>query len=257
MLPNRQKKIDLSKLSPEDQKLFKLYGKLPTGKDILNRSLKERKYFDSHDSADLVSLQNSYSILKEQKEDLQKQLKIREDEVKWGKNQLEIKDNQIREISNERDENERKLTLSQKEVERIAELLNNLQITSNNKNDEIKKQRDKLQQKEREITELRARLGTLSPEQVLHSKIFSEEKGLDNEIRSMSLPRPTVMSLCDAYENLELAYRDNNRDNINTAKNNIKSIKQELFAFAEEKNLNTDDLHNKIYQSCEKLAKLR
>jgi len=51
MLPIRQKKVDLTGFTEEERKLFRLYGKLPTGKDVLNRSLKERKYFDSGDYA--------------------------------------------------------------------------------------------------------------------------------------------------------------------------------------------------------------
>ncbi|PKI84460.1 hypothetical protein MVES1_001813 [Malassezia vespertilionis] len=38
-------------LSEEDQKLFRLYGKLPNRKDLLANKLKERKYFDSGDYA--------------------------------------------------------------------------------------------------------------------------------------------------------------------------------------------------------------
>lgn len=38
-------------LSEEEQKLFRLYGKLPNRKDILGNKLKERKYFDSGDYA--------------------------------------------------------------------------------------------------------------------------------------------------------------------------------------------------------------
>ncbi|CAG8634677.1 120_t:CDS:2, partial [Acaulospora colombiana] len=39
------------KLTEEERKLFRLYGRLPTGKDILSHKLKERKYFDSGDYA--------------------------------------------------------------------------------------------------------------------------------------------------------------------------------------------------------------
>lgn len=38
-------------LSEEEQKLFRLYGKLPNRKDLLQNKLKERKYFDSGDYA--------------------------------------------------------------------------------------------------------------------------------------------------------------------------------------------------------------
>jgi hypothetical protein len=39
------------KLTEEEQKLFRLYGKLPNKKDLLQNKLKERKYFDSGDYA--------------------------------------------------------------------------------------------------------------------------------------------------------------------------------------------------------------
>jgi len=38
-------------MSAEEQKVFRLYGKLPTKKDLLQNKLKERKYFDSGDYA--------------------------------------------------------------------------------------------------------------------------------------------------------------------------------------------------------------
>lgn len=51
MLPAKKNKIDISSLSEEEQKLFRLYGKLPSKKDILSNKLKDRKYFDSGDYA--------------------------------------------------------------------------------------------------------------------------------------------------------------------------------------------------------------
>jgi hypothetical protein len=51
MNPHQQNKVDISKLSPEEAKLFRLYGKLPNKKDLLQNKLKERKYFDSGDYA--------------------------------------------------------------------------------------------------------------------------------------------------------------------------------------------------------------
>ncbi|KAI4180131.1 MAG: hypothetical protein L6R41_007433 [Letrouitia leprolyta] len=38
-------------MTEEEQKLFRLYGKLPNKKDLLQNKLKERKYFDSGDYA--------------------------------------------------------------------------------------------------------------------------------------------------------------------------------------------------------------
>ncbi|GMM44568.1 phosphatase regulator [Pichia kluyveri] len=43
--------VDLSSLSPQELKLYKLYGKLPKTNDILRGKLKDRKFFDSGDYA--------------------------------------------------------------------------------------------------------------------------------------------------------------------------------------------------------------
>ncbi|RPB28573.1 hypothetical protein L211DRAFT_745537, partial [Terfezia boudieri ATCC MYA-4762] len=51
MLPHQKNKVDINSLSEEEQKLFRLYGKLPSRKDVLGQKLKERKYFDSGDYA--------------------------------------------------------------------------------------------------------------------------------------------------------------------------------------------------------------
>ncbi|KAK3710060.1 hypothetical protein LTR37_010491 [Vermiconidia calcicola] len=51
MNPHQKNKVDINKLSEEEQKLFRLYGKLPNKKDLLQNKLKERKYFDSGDYA--------------------------------------------------------------------------------------------------------------------------------------------------------------------------------------------------------------
>ncbi|KAJ5343857.1 hypothetical protein MYU51_002269 [Penicillium brevicompactum] len=51
MNPHQQNKVDISSLSPEEQRLLRLYGKMPTKKDVLQNKLKERKYFDSGDYA--------------------------------------------------------------------------------------------------------------------------------------------------------------------------------------------------------------
>jgi len=51
MLPARRNKVDLSSMTEEELKLFRLYGKLPTHKNVLNKMQKDRKYFDSGDYA--------------------------------------------------------------------------------------------------------------------------------------------------------------------------------------------------------------
>src|ERR1700722_4365826 len=44
-------KHNMKSLSPDEQRLFRLYGKLPSKSDHLAKHLKERKYFDSGDYA--------------------------------------------------------------------------------------------------------------------------------------------------------------------------------------------------------------
>ncbi|SCU95921.1 LANO_0E11870g1_1 [Lachancea nothofagi CBS 11611] len=44
-------KADTSKMTPQEVKLYKLYGKLPSKKDLFKHKLQERKYFDSGDYA--------------------------------------------------------------------------------------------------------------------------------------------------------------------------------------------------------------
>ncbi|CAK7267547.1 hypothetical protein SEPCBS119000_002609 [Sporothrix epigloea] len=51
MNPHQRNKVDVSSLSPDEQRLFRLYGKLPSRSDHFAKHLKERKYFDSGDYA--------------------------------------------------------------------------------------------------------------------------------------------------------------------------------------------------------------
>ncbi|KAI0105152.1 Endosulfine-domain-containing protein [Hypoxylon sp. NC0597] len=51
MNPHQKNKIDVKSLSPDEQRLFRLYGKLPSKSDHFAKHLKERKYFDSGDYA--------------------------------------------------------------------------------------------------------------------------------------------------------------------------------------------------------------
>lgn len=49
--PKNTQHIDLSKLSPQELKIYKLYGKLPTTQQILASKFHDKKYFDSGDYA--------------------------------------------------------------------------------------------------------------------------------------------------------------------------------------------------------------
>lgn len=49
--PKNTQNLDLSKLSPQELKIFKMYGKLPTTQQILSSKFQDKKYFDSGDYA--------------------------------------------------------------------------------------------------------------------------------------------------------------------------------------------------------------
>ncbi|KAK7749169.1 hypothetical protein SLS62_008350 [Diatrype stigma] len=51
MNPHQKNKVDIKSLTPDEQRLFRLYGKLPSKSDHFAKHLKERKYFDSGDYA--------------------------------------------------------------------------------------------------------------------------------------------------------------------------------------------------------------
>jgi hypothetical protein len=53
IIMSSSEEVDVSKLSPQEQKIYKLYGKLPTRQQILKNKLNtsERKFFDSGDYA--------------------------------------------------------------------------------------------------------------------------------------------------------------------------------------------------------------
>ncbi|KAK7208421.1 camp-regulated phosphoprotein/endosulfine conserved region-domain-containing protein [Myxozyma melibiosi] len=49
--PARNNKVDIASLSPEEQRILNMYGRLPSSHDIIQKKLNDRKYFDSGDYA--------------------------------------------------------------------------------------------------------------------------------------------------------------------------------------------------------------
>lgn len=49
--PTNEQGLDLSKLSPQELRVFKMYGKLPTTHQVLASRFQDKKYFDSGDYA--------------------------------------------------------------------------------------------------------------------------------------------------------------------------------------------------------------
>lgn len=57
--PSNTQGLDLSKLSPQEMKIYKMYGKLPTTNQILASKFQDKKYFDSGDYAMQKQLGNN------------------------------------------------------------------------------------------------------------------------------------------------------------------------------------------------------
>lgn len=49
--PQNTQNLDLDKLTPDELKIYRMYGKLPTRQQILSSKFKDKKYFDSGDYA--------------------------------------------------------------------------------------------------------------------------------------------------------------------------------------------------------------
>lgn len=60
--PKNTQNLDLSKLSPQELRIYKMYGKLPTTQQILTSKFQDKKYFDSGDYAMQKQAGNKSSI---------------------------------------------------------------------------------------------------------------------------------------------------------------------------------------------------
>lgn len=60
--PSNSQGLDLSKLSPQELKIYKMYGKLPTTNQILASKFQDKKYFDSGDYAMQKQLGNNNRV---------------------------------------------------------------------------------------------------------------------------------------------------------------------------------------------------
>jgi hypothetical protein len=124
-----------------------------------------------------------------------------------------------------------------------------LQLENNKKDEEIRKQKDK-------IKELKGELD-ISREEFLNQKIGLKEEKLETFIQQLGANRGKVMSLLNIYKQLLRERSNFNQTNIDLAENGINDIKQELLAngiiYRGISVANTQ----KICSKCEKLAKLK
>lgn len=76
------------KLTPQELKIYKMYGKLPTRSDILQSKLKDRKYFDSGDyamsKAGVIDSPSSMPVEKLEHPDLEKIQRISRNSISGG-----------------------------------------------------------------------------------------------------------------------------------------------------------------------------
>ena len=279
MLLAKQNKVDLSKLSEEEKKLFRMYGKLPTGKDILSHKLKERKYFDTEDfslskagnsdfskdyqllqkkcselNSENYSFQTTNDNLQKESDDLQRQIREKDKLINAGATTLQTTQSQLTTSQNQNQQKDIQITQLNNDLTTTRNQAGqlNTQITqiTNEKDQIIKGLKSEITEKDKEIISLKAQLGVLSPEEVLKNKISLKKRELNGIVRGLSLNRQTVVSLCDAYEKLGLARLNYNQENITNAKNDIKNIEEEFFSATDD----NDKLYE-VYQNCEQIAK--
>ena len=180
-------------------------------------------------------LQSSNWSLQSANTTLQNQLTQKDKDIEWGKGQLAIKEKEKEQLKNERDDYKNKWVLSDREVKKITDSFNALQLES--------------AKKEKEIISLREEL-----EGSQNIDLRYKKKKLDELTRNLGLDWQKVRNLCEAYERLKKASdRENyNQGNITAAQTDINNIEREFF----QTNVNIDDLH-KVYKTCEKMAELR
>lgn len=185
-------------------------------------------------------LQSNNSNLSSENYRLGELIRSGERELTTKNNQIAAKDRQINSYStqlttaqNQLTTVRNELTTSRNEYKDLMQQFTELQITANNKDNEI--------------SSLRENLGSSQNIEVRY-----KEKKLDELIRSSGLDQNRVMNLRDAYESLKRAYEDYNQNDISNANGEIETIKREFF----QTNVSIDDLH-KIYRICEKIAELK
>lgn len=145
------------------------------------------------------------------------------------------------------------IKLDQK-VEMIKELnnqLTNLQIESNNKDNEIREKNDKLHQKDKEIEHLKKQVGR-SEEELLTEKLRSERENLELFAVELGIDLEKVHNLNRYYERLFRARKTHNQVNITTHEDNIEGVKCELL----KKKVNIIIIQE-VCRKCEMITKLR
>lgn len=153
--------------------------------------------------------------------------------------QLVTTQNQLTTAQTQLRDKEGQLTITMGQLEELRGLFSDLQIKSNNKDNEINNLKEELGKSQ-------------------NIDLRYKERKLDELIRNLRLDqqKERIDNLRDAYKRLKRSSEPENynRDNINAAQTEIDTIKRELFQNNTE--INVNDLH-KVYKACEKVAELR
>src|SRR6185437_15651840 len=178
---------------------------------------------------------------KKETEDTKNELTKREEELKLVRAE---KENQIGRLEIKLDEKSVK-------IQGLTGQLANLQIESNNKDNEIKEKNDELLRKDEEIKRLKNRAGQ-TYEELLEERLRSKEERLGFFTTELSFDQEQVRSLRRYYERIIEARKNYNRVNIETHEDNIARVSNEIRQgeFGE-RNI------QKLCRKCEKIAKLR
>ncbi|CAG8453351.1 3897_t:CDS:1 [Ambispora gerdemannii] len=201
----------------------------------------------SNTERSLTSVRTERDSLQIEKRSLERENSRLGDLIRAGERALDRKDDQIRERDRQITTYSTQLTTTQNQLtttrndlvakrnqyDELNARFTTLQITINNKDNEISSLREELEGSQN--IDLRYR-----------------ERKLDELVRNSGLNRVRVINLRDAYESLMRAQEDYNLNNITNANNEIETIKAEFF----QTNVNVNDLH-KIYKICEKIAELK
>lgn len=171
-------------------------------------------------------------------------------QIEWGKGEIVKRDTRITEYSAQLTAAQNQLTTTrndlvakQNQYDELMRQFTALQITINNKDNEIKEKVDK-------IKELKGELN-LSQEEFLNQKIGLKDEKLETFIQTLGINRGEITSLRSAYEQLIIARRDYVQANIVEARNNINAIRGRILNGGVSV-ANTQ----KVCRKCEKLVKL-
>jgi hypothetical protein len=136
------------------------------------------------------------------------------------------------------------LVAKQNQYDGLVRDFTNLQIESNNKDQEIGNQKSKIKE-----------LGGLlikSQGEIVKHKLETKESRLETFIREIGVRRARVRDLRNAYQKLIQAQEDCNLEDIRTADDKLEEVKDDLL----DNGVSVENMQN-LCRKCEKIAKLR